>query len=351
LLNPYPFFKFFAFKIDPETVHKQSMFALSRFPKLGPNIFCQGELGEKYQLDFAGMKWPFPVGLAAGLDKNAEAISFFEGLNFGAVEIGTVTPLPQEGNPRPRLFRLKKDLSLLNRMGFNNLGCDEVFNNIERTERGNKLLGVNLGKNKVTPQEKAWEDYQILYRKFAPVADYLVINVSSPNTPGLRDLQNSNEIKIILEGLEEERKEVPRPLFIKVSPDMNVEDLDDLLQVAVDFDLSGLVATNTTIMPDIGKGGVSGHLLRERAYRMRSEILKRLPSSLELIGVGGIESFDDLWQFWKDGGKIAQIYTSFIYQGPGILHHMRSEIDKILNQNNLKNLQELIENISDIERR
>jgi len=233
-------------------------------------------------------------------------------------------------------------------MGFNNLGADGVYENILNCKKNGKILGVNLGKNKTTPQEKAWEDYLILYKKFAPVTDYLVINVSSPNTPGLRNLQGTDSLREILEGLKQARLEQDIPLFIKISPDLSHQDIPGILELSSDYKLAGLIATNTTIMNDKGPGGVSGKLLSDKASQMRKLILKHLENypDLELIGVGGISSFDDLWEFWCAGGKAAQIYTSFIYQGPKVLWDMQAQIDRAIELNAVNNFQELLLNIN-----
>jgi dihydroorotate dehydrogenase len=248
--------------------------------------------------------------------------------SFGFVEVGTVTPLPQAGNPGPRLFRYPAEESIRNRMGFNNAGSDIVLKNIINSNRRSKILGVNLGKNKITPNEKAFEDYASLYRKFSPIADYLVVNVSSPNTPGLRDLLAENGLRQIFEGLKGEQKIIKKPLFVKVSPDMTNEQLSAVVLLVKEFNLSGIIATNTTIMSERGEGGMSGKILYQKAKKTREYLLKELKETpeLELIGVGGFSSFSDLKEFWSAGGKLAQIYTSLIYQGPKILFDIENEL-------------------------
>ena len=342
----YDWFKFLAFKFDPETAHTLSLKLLSQFPASLANIFDQKEIYPRYQTTLkCGLKWPFPVGLAAGLDKNAVAIDFFSSLLFGALEVGTVTPRPQKGNPRPRIFRLQKEQSLLNRLGFNNLGMEKIQDNIDKAHTNNKILGINLGKNKDTPLEKAFEDYRILYQTFAPLADYLVINVSSPNTPELRKLQQKEHLTSIGQALQRERKKNPRPLFLKIDPDLELTELDGIIQSALDLNLSGIIATNTTVMPELGQGGVSGGKLKLRAQKMRREILSRTGPNgpLDVIGVGGIASFEDLYQFWKLGGRAVQIYTSFIYQGPALLKDIQKGIDQKLEKHGLKSLDELFQ--------
>ncbi len=358
-MNTYNLFKNLAFKLDPEFAHNQSLALLSTFPGKMANLFKSCRKIEKFDLEKYdlsvtlkdGNYWTFPVGLAAGLDKNAEAIDFFTRIPFGAVEIGTVTPLPQIGNPKPRMFRLIEDESLLNRMGFNNHGMEEAYLNVVKAKRNGKVIGVNLGKNKVTAQDKAFEDYQKLYKKFKDVAGYIVINVSSPNTPGLRDLQNIESLRVIFEGLKDLRDSEAPPLYLKIAPDLSFDDIPGIVQLAHDFKLAGILATNTTIMPDIGQGGVSGKLLKERGQKMRDHVLEVMGkgSDLEMIGIGGISSFEDVFQFWKKGGRACQIYTSFIYQGPQILFDMEAEMIRVLKKNQMTKLSELFENVDKVE--
>lgn len=339
-----------AFKMDAEKAHELSIAALSNFPRTMADSFG-GDLEdlEKYRVDLNSMSWCFPVGLAAGLDKNASAINFFSRIPFGAVEVGTVTPLPQAGNPRPRLFRYIEEESLRNCMGFNNKGSEKVLKNILSSDKGNKVLGVNLGKNKDTSAENAPSDYVKLYNSFKDHCDYLVINVSSPNTPGLRDLQRHESMREIFEALKEERTNCKTPLFIKISPDLPLESIEGIFSLASEYSLSGVIATNTTIMEERGNGGVSGKLLTQRAKLVRERCLSvnaEFPE-LDFIGVGGISSFDDVWDYWKKGGVACQIYSSFIFQGPQVLHDIREGIDRKLMQNEMLTLSELLNNISD----
>ncbi len=337
--------------MDPEKAHELTISLFSRFPGILSKMIG-GELdSSKYNIFVGDLNWSFPVGLAAGLDKNAQAIDFFSHTLFGAVEVGTVTPKPQPGNPKPRMFRYIDEESLRNRMGFNNLGADVVFKNIKNSSRGDKVLGINLGKNKVTTEVDAYKDYVSLYKKFAPVGDYLVINVSSPNTPGLRDLQSTDKLKIIFESLIDERKKTPIPLYLKISPDQSFEDVGPIIELAQDFNLAGIIATNTTIMESRGAGGISGRLCSEKSKAMRRFVLGRVAGNkhFQVIGVGGISEFSDLWEFWKLGGKAVQIYTSFIFQGPGILEDIKNEIDKALIRNQVSTLNELLENIDQAE--
>lgn len=351
-ISPYNLFKSVAFQLDAEVAHNQSMALLSRFPESLATFVGAHErlLEESEGLELGltlrdGNHWTFPVGLAAGLDKNAEAINFFTAIPFGAVEVGTVTPKAQEGNPKPRMFRLKEEESLLNRMGFNNGGMEKVFKNLQKSDRHGKVVGVNLGKNKVTPAEKAPEEYQVLFEKFAPVASYLVVNVSSPNTPGLRDLQNIESLRLIFDAMTDLRKKVNTPLYLKISPDLSLDDIPEIVDLAHEYHLAGLIATNTTIRKDLGVGGISGRLLKEKGRVMRQKVLEVMgpQSNLELIGVGGISDFSDLETFWKDGGRATQVYTSFIYQGPEMLLKWRQNLIERFRERQVKSFEELLE--------
>jgi len=328
-MNIYPLFKKIAFTLDAEKAHHLSIQTLAKFPGLSAR--CVENYSYKKNLSQTlkcGLTFPYPIALAAGLDKNAECINFFNKLAFGAIEVGTVTPLAQKGNDKPRLFRLKSDESLLNRMGFNNDGMETVYQNIVNSNKSSAPLGVNLGKNKITSEENAPQDYRVLYKKFAPVADYLVVNVSSPNTPGLRDLQKVDSLKKIFDALKEERINCHKPLFIKISPDMDLDDARDIVDLALEYKLAGIIATNTTIRPDIGLGGVSGRLIKDKAQIMRNYVLGLTKNTnLDVIGVGGVDSFEDLKDFWNHGGQVMQIYTSFIYQGPSVLNNIYSMIN------------------------
>ncbi len=336
--------------MDAEKAHELSIKALSSFPRTMAEAFG-GDLQdkEKYQVDLNTMSWSFPVGLAAGLDKNAKAIDFFARIPFGAIEVGTVTPVGQVGNPKPRLFRYLKEESLRNCMGFNNDGAGRVLKNILSSERLGKVLGVNLGKNKDTSAENAHLDYLSLFKTFKDNCDYLVINVSSPNTPGLRDLQRHESMREIFESLEEERETCSTPLFIKISPDLPLDSLEGIVDLAREFRLSGIIATNTTIMEERGSGGISGKLLSKKGKIVRDRLLELMADypDLDLIGVGGISCFDDVWDFWKKGGKACQIYSSFIFQGPDVLFEIKSGIDKKLKETGYKNVKELLKNIKD----
>lgn len=334
--------------MDAEKAHEFTMSSLHwGGAELGKLMRFQTPSHLNFEVELkCGIKWKFPVGIAAGLDKNAVAIPFFSHMGIGALEVGTVTPKAQSGNPKPRLFRLPQREGLLNRLGFNNLGLDKVKKNILCSQAElskNFALGGNFGKNKVTSEEDAREDYKVLLENLGEHLDYGVINVSSPNTPGLRDLQAKGPLEAIIRHLESWRSQHDLPLFIKVSPDQSYELLDSVIELAIQYKCAGIIATNTTIMEDVGVGGVSGKPLKQKSQKVREYLLsKTKDTQLDLIGVGGFSQYEDLVAFWKQGGRVAQVYTAFIYQGPGIFKSMAQEIQKDLELKSLKKVQELI---------
>lgn len=323
----YPLFKKLAFSLDPERAHDLTIQSMKAFGKLVPTP----KTDSRFETKAFGLTFSGPIGLAAGLDKNGEAISFLTSLPFSHIEVGTVTPKAQEGNEKPRLWRYPQEESLRNRMGFNNYGADVLLENLKSAKRRGKIIGVNLGKNKITPNEEAHLDYATLYRVLAHEADYLVINVSSPNTPGLRDLLGDKGLTTIFEAVNFEREKIRKPLLVKVSPDMPSDQLSSVVGLVNEFKLDGIIATNTTIMPDRGEGGVSGRLLTKKAREARFHLLKELRSShsqAELIGVGGISDFNELMDFWKAGGNLAQIYSAFIFKGPAFLYEIEEQLKR-----------------------
>lgn len=320
----YPLFKKLAFSVDPEFAHELTLKMMRQLSPWVENTPTDA----RFALKAMGLSFKSPIGLAAGLDKNAEAVGFLSYLPFSFIEVGTVTPLPQKGNEKPRLFRYPDEESLRNCMGFNNEGMDKVLHHIQNANRREKILGVNLGKNKVTPNEGAPKDYAVLYEKFAPHADYLVINVSSPNTPGLRDLLQDKGLRDIFSAVNARRIQLNRPLLVKVSPDMSEDELKSVVNLVKEYQLSGIIATNTTIMPERGAGGVSGKLLFEKARKTRSFLLQELKETpeIELIGVGGFSSYDQIKDFWREGGRLVQLYSAFIFQGPALLFEIEKRL-------------------------
>ena len=267
-----------------------------------------------------GVRFPGPLGLAAGFDKDGLGLGTWGALGFGYAEVGTVTALPQPGNPEPRLFRLAEDRALLNRMGFNNHGAGQLALRLAR-HRPDVPVGVNIGKSKATPPERAAEDYAASARLLGPLASYLVVNVSSPNTPGLRDLQATESLRPILTAV---LAETTAPVLVKIAPDLADEDVDAVADLAVELGLAGIVATNTTIsraglrtpgVDALGAGGISGPPVAQRALEVLRRLYVRTGDRLVLIGVGGIETAEDAWQRIISGASLLQGYTGFVYGG------------------------------------
>ena len=287
--------------------------------------------GDHLRRTVAGLTFKNPIGLAAGFDKNAEYIELMDLLGFGFIEIGTVTPLAQDGNPQPRLFRLPKDEALINRMGFNNQGVDAAVERLKKIKNKSIIIGGNIGKNKLTPNENAVDDYVICFEKLFPYVDYFVINVSSPNTPGLRSLQDPEALTIIFEALQKLNNAQPKqkPLFVKIAPDMELSAVGEITELAISHKLSGIIATNTTIsradlatstatIESIGNGGLSGQPVKQRATEVIAHIKAVAGDRLAIIGVGGIQSGADAVEKIKAGADLVQVYTGFIYAGPWI---------------------------------
>lgn len=285
----------------------------------------------KLEKELFGIKFPNPIGLAAGFDKNAELIDEFACLGFGFLEIGTITPKGQAGNPKPRLFRLKSDKALINRMGFNNEGMEIAIEKLKK-RKSNIIIGGNIGKNKVTPNEKAVEDYKKCFETLFDYVDYFVVNVSSPNTPNLRALQDKEPLENLLNTLQKlnKAKEKPKPILLKIAPDLTNPQLDEIIEVVQNTQIAGLIATNTTIersnlhttkdkIQKIGAGGLSGHPLKQRS----TEVIRYLKSSSKnafpIIGVGGIASAQDALEKIEAGADLLQVYTGFVYEGPKLI--------------------------------
>jgi dihydroorotate dehydrogenase len=287
-----------------------------------------------------GLKFDNPVGLAAGFDKDAKLFDELASFGFGFIEIGTVTPLPQEGNPKPRLFRLKDDSGLINRMGFNNQGIEAVVARLRR-RKTNIIIGGNIGKNKVTPNEKAVDDYAICFEKLFPYVDYFVVNVSSPNTPGLRDLQEKAPLTALLNSLQDlnNKKDKRKPILLKIAPDLINEQLDDIIEIVADTKIDGVVATNTTIdrsglktdktkVEAIGNGGLSGKPVRARSTEVIKYLADKSNRAFPIIGVGGIHSAEDALEKLDAGATLLQVYTGFIYEGPSLVKRINKAILK-----------------------
>jgi len=327
------------FLFDAEKVHHFAMGCLRFFCKIP---FTRKMIASIYQpkkarpIHIWNLQFPNIVGLGAGFDKNAQYLTELETLGFGFVEIGTVTPLPQEGNPKPRLFRLPKDEALINRMGFNNEGVDVIAARLKewrnKNQQSRMIIGGNIGKNKVTPNEQAVKDYEICYEKLYDVVDYFVVNVSSPNTPGLRELQEKESLRNILTSLQKIKfkYENKKPLLLKIAPDLSKEQIDDVVDLSLEIKLDGLVVSNTTIdrselntkenkVEKIGAGGVSGKPLQHKSNELISYIHQRTKGQIPIIGSGGIYSPKSAKNKIYYGATLVQIWTGFVYEGPGLI--------------------------------
>jgi dihydroorotate dehydrogenase len=326
------------FLLPPEKAHHVTM-SLLRFALAMPVL--QTFLRKRWKMQghpvtIAGVQFPNAVGLAAGFDKDACYLDELEALGFGHVEVGTVTPRPQAGNPKPRLFRLVQDKALINRMGFNNEGMEAMAARLEKRKPGQMRLGINIGKNKDTPNENATDDYLLCFRRLYAFADYMVVNVSSPNTPGLRALQDKEPLTHLLQTLLNERAQFvqqglpDKPLLLKIAPDLSDTQLDEIAELSLETGINGLVVNNTTLsraglqtpeadVTAIGAGGLSGAPLTRRADEVLRYLRTRLPQTFPIIGVGGIITADDAAERRAAGAQLVQLYTGFVYGGPDLV--------------------------------
>ena len=314
-----------AFRIgggDPEAAHE---WTLARLSRLAGHPRLLAALRAVYHVDVPltvfGVDFPNPVGLAAGMDKNGVALPAWPALGFGFVEVGTVTRYPQPGNPRPRLFRLPAEEAVINRMGFNNAGAAALAERLNALGPLRTPLGISIGKSKITPVADAVEDYLTSLRLLRSHADYIAVNVSSPNTPGLRSLQDRPALSTLLGAL---RAECPKPLLVKIAPDLTDNAIADLLDVCTEHGVDGLIATNTTAVTTPEQGGLSGRPLAARALEVVTFVAKH--TELPVIGVGGIHSVDDARRMLDAGASLIQIYTGLIYRGPGLIRAINREV-------------------------
>ena len=337
------------FLFPPEEVHYFAMNSLRVANRMGLNRSFSKYFGSlpDTRRDVLGLSFKNPVGMAAGFDKNACYLDELEALGFGFIEIGTVTPKSQPGNEKPRLFRLPEDKAIINRMGFNNDGVQAVAKRViewkeKKAESKNNdcpIIGGNIGKNKITPNEDAWKDYEICFRELFDGVDYFVVNVSSPNTPGLRELQEKDALHKILSHLQAINFQQPRqkPLLLKIAPDLSQEQIDDVIELAMEIKLDGLVATNTTIsranlttheskVRDIGAGGLSGLPLKNRSTEIVRYINQQTNGQLPVIASGGIFTAEDAREKLNAGASLIQVWTGFIYEGPAIVRKIISKL-------------------------
>ena len=341
----YSLIKPILFKFDPEKVHyfvTRNLKRFNRFPGGTALSRAIWDLSDpRLEQEVFGLKFKNPVGLAAGFDKNAETISEMANLGFGFIEVGTVTPLPQPGNPKPRMFRLPEDSALINRMGFNNLGMDAAAENIaayrKKASAAQKglIIGGNIGKNKLTTNEDAVSDYIKCFDRLFDVVDYFVVNVSSPNTPGLRELQEKEPLMQLLSTLQQRNSKngISRPILLKIAPDLTDSQLDDIVDIVKSTGITGVIATNTTISREglssankIETGGLSGKPLTKRSTEVIAYLANRSKGAFPIIGVGGIHSPEDAMEKLNAGASLIQLYTGFIYEGPGLIKRINKRI-------------------------
>lgn len=339
----YQFLKLFLFRLNPEKAHHLT-FSLIKLAQAIPGMSALFRL--QYQVkhpalekELFGLKFPNPVGLAAGLDKDALIFNELGDFGFGFVEIGTVTPKPQPGNDKPRLFRLVKNEALINRMGFNNQGVKAASQHLKNRRNKTIIIGGNIGKNKVTENENAISDYEICFHELYEVVDYFVVNVSSPNTPNLRALQEKEPLKNLLNHLQQLnlKKPAAKPILLKIAPDLSNEQLDEIIEIVKETKIAGVIATNTTISREglrytpeeiaaFGAGGLSGKPLTKRSTEVIRYLKTKSNNAFPVIGVGGIHTAEDALEKIKAGADLIQLYTGFIYEGPALVKNINNAL-------------------------
>lgn len=334
----------FLFCFNPETAHGIAFAALNLLKKIpGLRALVKSYYAVQspsLRRTLWGIDFPNPVGLAAGFDKNALCIEGFDALGFGFIEIGTLTPKAQPGNDKPRLFRLPQDEAIINRMGFNNAGVEDAVKRL-KARRPGIIVGGNIGKNKVTANEDSLSDYILCYQALKDVVDYFVVNVSSPNTPGLRALQEKEPLTHLLSSLNQLNKSSknPKPILLKIAPDLNTEQLDDIIDIVKSTGIEGIIATNTTISREslktaeqtvtaMGAGGLSGKPVREKSTEVIRYIHQKSGGTIPIIGVGGIHSPEDAYEKLKAGASLIQLYSGFIYEGPILVKRINRYLAK-----------------------
>jgi dihydroorotate dehydrogenase len=346
----YRFLKPLLFRFNPEKAHQSTMFLLDAFASVGLFRWIISKLYRSQRnqstVQLMGLTFPNRVGLAAGFDKDGKHIEGLACLGFGFIEVGTVTPIAQDGNPQPRLFRVPQDNALINRMGFNNAGLPALVSRLKLLrERGvpyDLIIGGNIGKNKNTPNEQAVEDYIQCFEALFPYVDYFVVNVSSPNTPNLRALQEKEPLTNLLSSLQSKNnvKPNPKPILLKIAPDLTLEQLDDIADIIQSTKLTGVIATNTTldrsklsdtkeVLEEIGMGGLSGIPVREKSNEVIRYLRLKLGKEKIIIGVGGIHSPEDAHQKMMAGADLVQIYTGLVYEGPGLIKKIVNSQEKV----------------------
>ena len=335
-MNFYKIARPILFRLDAERAHDLTLRGLRIAQKMGITSFLSpGHSKEPVKL--MSLNFPNRVGLAAGLDKSGNCVAGFGSMGFGFVEVGTITPVAQEGNPRPRLFRVREHEAIINRMGFNNPGIETALDNIQKSRKGFEgILGINIGKNKKTPNENALDDYLHCFRKSYTHADYIAVNVSSPNTSGLRELQTPKFARELLSPIMDEREKLKEqtgksvPVAVKIDPDMGTDQIKELSELFIELELDAIIATNTTVSRDsindhrlsTETGGLSGSPLNEKSNEVIAKLHTELKDKVPIIGVGGINSKEDAQEKLSAGASLVQIYTGLIYQGPSLIKEL-----------------------------
>ncbi|GIP37979.1 dihydroorotate dehydrogenase (quinone) [Paenibacillus sp. J31TS4] len=356
------------FKMDAEKAHHLTIDGLAKTPRIPGALPLMRKLygspaASELHTDLWGIPFANPIGLAAGLDKNGQAVSGFSSIGFGFMEVGTVTPRPQAGNEKPRLFRLPDDLALVNRMGFNNVGADEMAANLRQASPYAIPVAVNIGKNKTTPNEQAADDYRACMRKLYPYGDFFVVNISSPNTPDLRALQHGDDLKHLLAAVLEERDEqrriassgrehslaAPKPVLVKFAPDVTGEDLEYMVETAMASGISGIIATNTTVARDGLRhpnaketGGLSGRPLTGRSTEVIRTIARLTKGQLPIVGCGGIFTAEDAYAKIRAGASLVEVYTALIYEGPELVRRLNLGLLELLRRDGFRTVSEAV---------
>ena len=329
------------FALDPERAHAMTLAALKAMPvRLAP---AAGPLA----IDVAGIRFPNPLGMAAGFDKDGEVPDRLLGLGFGFAEVGSITPRPQAGNPKPRLFRLVEDGAVINRMGFNNGGAKAAARRLAARSHRGGILGINIGANKDSADRIA--DYAAMTRVMAPLATYLAVNISSPNTPGLRALQDEGALVALLDAVLEVRGDIGPPVFLKVAPDLEAADIDAISRIALDKKLGALIVSNTTISrPDLRSrhhgetGGLSGAPLRELALERVRDFSKATGGALPIVGVGGIATAEHAWERIRAGASLVQLYSAMVYGGPGLPGQITRGLERLMKRDGFSTIAEAV---------